>query len=443
MLINKNLLSSMIKRNNMRIKNTKLDFIREKLTAPFGFKGNYLNELWQVVVELSTERYSAQCPSVQSVLWADSNVFASAAPAATNALMLAVTAKALSFLEEEEFSNPKEALEKILPQLGDYAAAICGQKTEPTFVLNSLVGVDLALWSLYARENGATSFDDIIPENAKSAMSARNAQLVKIPLISYNVGSDEIKSLLEAGASLLKIKIGAPTKGKMHEEDMRLMVEADKKRLCDIHSVAYTYNSPYTVSGKILYYLDANGRYDSKKRLNQLLDYAAEIGALENIAVLEEPFPLGDRTDVSDLPVVVAADESAHSLEDVKERLKLGYKAVALKPIAKTLTVSFDMAAAAFEAGATCFCADLTVNPLLTEWNKQFAARLLPLPGMRCGCVEVNGDMNYVNWNKMKEYLPKDYPYTEEKSGVFKTNNQFFECGARLFYENGYKSALL
>ena len=427
----------------MKITKTKLDFIREKLTAPFGFKGNHLNELWQVVTELSTERFSAQSSSVQSVLWADSAVFASASPAATNSMMLLVTSKALSLLEGEEFSNPKEALELIMPKLVDYASTVCGRKTEPTFVLNSLVGVDLALWSLFAKETGAATFDDIIPEHARGAMSAKNPSLVKIPLISYNVGNYGIKALLDGGASLLKIKIGAGTAGKTKDEDMHLMVEADKKRLYDIHRLACNYNSPYTKSGKILYYLDANGRYDSIKRLRELLDFADEIGALENIAVLEEPFPIGDMTDVSSLPVVVAADESAHSLEDVKARLSLGYKAVALKPIAKTLTVSFDMAAAAFDVGASCFCADLTVNPLLTEWNKQFAARLSPLPGMICGCVEVNGDMNYINWHEMKKYLPDGYPYTEENNGVFKTDDNFFDRGLRLFNENGYKSILL
>ena len=44
------------------------------------------------------------------------------------------------------------------------------------------------------------------------------------------------------------------------------------------------------MSGKILYYLDANGKYDSIARLESLLTFAKEIGALENIVLLEEPF---------------------------------------------------------------------------------------------------------------------------------------------------------
>ena len=77
--------------------------------------------------------------------------------------------------------------------------------------------------------------------------------------------------------------------------------------------------------------------------------------------------------------MTINADESAHGVDDVKRRLAQGYRAVALKPIAKTLSVSFRMAAAVHEAGAQCLCADLTVNPFLAQWNKQFAARIAPL----------------------------------------------------------------
>ena len=53
---------------------------------------------------------------------------------------------------------------------------------------------------------------------------------------------------------------------------------------------------------------------------------------LERIVVLEEPFAEENTCDVRGLPVMVAADESAHSPEDVKKRIALGYRAIALKP---------------------------------------------------------------------------------------------------------------
>ena len=110
---------------------------------------------------------------------------------------------------------------------------------------------------------------------------------------------------------------------------------------------------------------------------------------------------------VGDIPICFAADESAHSLADVKRRIELGYKAITLKPIAKTPSVTIEMANAAYSAGVQCFCADLTVNPLMVEWNKNFAARLRPLHGMKIGVVESNGAQNYVNWEKMKGYVPR------------------------------------
>ena len=180
------------------------------------------------------------------------------------------------------------------------------------------------------------------------------------------------------------------------------MAAWDCARLEQIHAVAKDYRTPCTKDGRVLYYLDANGRYDNKERLRLLLDHADRIGALDRIALLEEPFAPGDETDVSDLPVTVNADESAHSVEDVRRRLALGYRAVALKPIAKTLSVSFRMAAAVYEAGAQCMCAALTVNPFFAQWNKQFAARVAPLAKMNVGCLEVNGNQNYITWDAQK-----------------------------------------
>ena len=136
----------------------------------------------------------------------------------------------------------------------------------------------------------------------------------------------------------------------------------------------------------------------------------------------------------------VNADESAHGVEDVKARLALGYRAVALKPIAKTLSVSFRMAAAVHEAGAQCLCADLTVNPFLAQWNKQFAARTGALDKMNTGCVEVNGDSNYVSWELQKNLLPAGVRYRDEAEGVFTLDREFYEKSGALFGENGYFS---
>lgn len=69
----------------------------------------------------------------------------------------------------------------------------------------------------------------------------------------------------------------------------------------------------------------------------------------------------------------------------------MGYGAIALKAIAKTLSMTMRIAQAAHERDVPCFCADLTVNPILVEWNKAMAARLAPFPGL----LETNGLEKY------------------------------------------------
>ena len=68
--------------------------------------------------------------------------------------------------------------------------------------------------------------------------------------------------------------------------------------------------------------------------------------------------------------------------------------------------MSFKIAEVAFKKGIPCFCADLTVNPVVLDWNKNVAARLAPLPGMKVGVIESNGHQNYKNWELMKMIIP-------------------------------------
>ncbi|MEG2118140.1 MAG: L-alanine-DL-glutamate epimerase, partial [Clostridia bacterium] len=350
--------------NKIKIKKTAVSYIPEKLINPFGFKGKYISELWQTVVLIQSENFTAIMPSTQSVLWSDSAVFNSCLPEESNALMLDVTKKALQMIENATFSRPDILLDEILKDLSDYADKLCGRTVRRTFVLNSLVGIDCALWSIFANENGITDFDGIIPDYAQKALSFRHLSLAHIPLISYGVTAQHLKSILQDGTALLKIKIGACVDKSSHSADMKSMLEQDKKRISEIHDIAKNYSTPLTKSGKICYYLDANGRYESLSQLESLLDYADKIGCLQDISLLEEPFDEQNDIDVSSLPIAVNADESAHSLEDVKKKIFLGYKAVALKPIAKTLSISFKMQAAIDAECGQSLSADLTVNPL-------------------------------------------------------------------------------
>ena len=81
-----------------------------------------------------------------------------------------------------------------------------------------------------------------------------------------------------------------------------------------------------------------------------------------------------------------------------------------------------------------CFCADLTVSPLLVEWNKNVAARLAPFPGLGIGLIETNGHQNYRNWETMRGYHPRaGAPWARTQRGVFELDADYYaQSGAVL-----------
>ena len=72
------------------IQHAAAEFVREPLLAPFGFKGNHVEELWQSVVRLRSSRTEGVGLGVQSVLWSDAAVFAENCPSGGNTLMFAL-----------------------------------------------------------------------------------------------------------------------------------------------------------------------------------------------------------------------------------------------------------------------------------------------------------------------------------------------------------------
>jgi L-alanine-DL-glutamate epimerase-like enolase superfamily enzyme len=208
--------------------------------------------------------------------------------------------------------------------------------------------------------------------------------------MAYTIPISEIRQAAEQGYFFMKIKIGQP--GTQEE-----MLEKDKARLSEIHKAIGTMETPYTQNGKLPYYFDANGRYQKKEILLRLLDHARAIGAIDQIALIEKPFPEELEERVDDIGIRIAADESAHTDEDAKKRIDMGYQAIALKAIAKTMSMTMKIARVAHDNHIPCFCADLTVNPILVEWNKAVAARLAPFPGLGIGLLETNGRQNYKN----------------------------------------------
>ena len=408
------------------ITNVKANFEREELIRPFGFKGAYLTEVWQSVAYMagSNGKFGLGL-CTQSPLWSDAQVFASHSESGGNAIMFAIQEYALNRVRGAKFSSPIELLEQILPDVYGYAKKICEKPDlRLTFALNSLVGFDNAAWMLYAQENEISSFDEMIGSEYRGVLSERQKALASIPLIAYGIPIDDVRDLVNRGYYFLKIKIGSdPDKDGSYDK----MLEWDKKRIEEIHNAVSTYETEFTDSGKIAYYLDANGRYDSKDRLKRLLDHARAIGAYDQIIVVEEPFAEEAEIEVGDLGVTIAADESAHSEKEAKERIEMGYGAIALKPIAKTLSMSLKIAKLAKQANIPCFCADLTVIPVLVEWNKNVASRLSTLPGLKTGVVETNGDQNYKRWETLLSYHPNaEAPWAKPQSGKFILDDDFY-----------------
>ena len=418
------------------IQNISANFEREPLIRPFGFKGGYMREIWQTVAGLeSANGIRAVGLNSQSILWSDADVFAAHTESAGNSLMFAMTEFALQRAKGKSFETPLDLLDQLLPDVWEYGKRITGKPDlRLTFALNALVGVDAAAWILYARENGFKSFDEMIPERFRPVLSYRHRQIASIPLMAYAIPMEEIVRHVNEGYFFMKVKIGSDPD---HDGDREKMLQWDMQRISAIHEAIGNRTTPYTENGKIPYYFDANGRYDSKERLQRFLDHCKKIGAFDQIAVVEEPFPENYKAYVGDLGVRVAADESAHCDDDVKERIELGYGAIALKPIAKTLSMTLKIAEVAHKAHVPMFCADLTVGPIQVDWNKSFAARITPLPGIKVGVVETNGHQNYKRWDTLCGYHPRAHaPWTKVTNGCFTLGDDFFNESAGILEDS-------
>ncbi|MFB6271539.1 MAG: enolase C-terminal domain-like protein [Salinibacter sp.] len=422
----------------VEITNVNSNFEREPLRQPFGFKGSFMTDVWQTVALMESSSGARGVGlGTQNVLWSDADVFAAQSESGGNALMYALTEKALKLAEGTSFETPIDLLDRILDPVLTYGREITGQDLRPTFALNAMVAVDNAAWLLYAEENDLRDFDALVPDAYKEGLSHRHDRVASVPAFGYASSAEDLQNAAEAGYYIMKIKIGHP--GSQEE-----MLRKDKKWLSTIHEVLGPRETPYTPSGAVPYYLDANGRYEDKDTLRRLLDHARDIGAFEQILVLEEPFPEDRDIQVGDLGVNVAADESAHTEEDVVERIEMGYGSIALKPIAKTLSMTMKMAQVAHENDTPCFCADLTVNPILVDWNKNVAARLAPLPGLEIGLMETNGHQNYAQWSEMESYHPcPNADWRSVQNGAFPLHEDFYERSGCIFQTSDHYARLV
>lgn len=418
---------AVLPRKAITIQKTSCSFEREPMVRPFGFKGGYLTEEWIVSAYVrSTSGKHGIGLGTQSSLWSDAKVFAENSEAGGNAIMFAMTQFALKRLVGKTFVSPVELNDWLWPQVWEYGKKVAANPAlRATYALNSLVAVDNAIWVLFARENGLASFDEMIPDDCRAGLNEHHAKCASIPLFSYKVPVSEIKAAVDSGYFFMKIKIGQP--GTQEE-----MLAKDMARVSEIHAVLKDCRTPYTKNGKLPYYFDANGRYEKKETFLRFVDHLKKIGAYDQVAIVEEPFDEYADIDVNDIPLRLAADESAHTVKDALHRIEMGYRAMALKPIAKTMSMSMKIAQAAYEKNVPCFCADLTVCPVMVEWNKSVAARLPAFPGIGdLGLVETNGHMNFRNWETMRKDL------VHEKAHWTRTERGVFECDADYYAKSG------
>src|SRR4030095_268330 len=94
----------------IRIKNVDSNFEREPL-FPYHFKGSVITEAWQTAAKLESESgFSAIGLGTQVILWSDAKVFAAHSVSGGNALMYAMSERALEMLKGNSFTAPLQLL---------------------------------------------------------------------------------------------------------------------------------------------------------------------------------------------------------------------------------------------------------------------------------------------------------------------------------------------
>jgi hypothetical protein len=108
------------------------------------------------------------------------------------------------------------------------------------------------------------------------------------------------------------------------------------------------------------------------------------------------------------------------------------------------MSMSLKIAKLAHDKNIPCFCADLTVNPILVDWNKNVAARLPLLPGLKIGVLESNGHQNYKNWETMKQYHPSSgQTFTKSHQGIYSIDQTFYNTSGGIFQESPHYRQLV
>ena len=189
----------------LTVTKTDLKLVIEPLKAPFGFKGGYAQELWQIAVKVESNSNFGIGLGVQSTLWSDASIYASNSYSAGNSYMLLITEYALKLIKNRTFNDPIDALDTIKDDVYEYAKQITGNPNlRKTFALNALVAVDNALWHLAGKEAGTEDFMSVVGKQYTAPLSECVDKICNIPLITYNMTMADVKKLVDDGFFFLK-----------------------------------------------------------------------------------------------------------------------------------------------------------------------------------------------------------------------------------------------
>jgi hypothetical protein len=115
---------------------------------------------------------------------------------------------------------------------------------------------------------------------------------------------------------------------------------------------------------------------------------------------------------------------------------------VTVKPAGKGLSATLRMIAEAMRLGAIVLVSDSSCTPLMLDWNKNVAARLPALPGMKFGLMEMNGHQNYAQWDRLLAQHPAaKQSWIKPERGIFKLPATFYKNGGGIFASSTPRAA--
>jgi len=295
-------------------------------------------------------------------------------------------------LAGRSFENPFEAFDFMKAAADEFSAAI-GLPRLSRYVC--LSPIDMAVWDAYARFRDQNVFECIageFPELGRFFGAPRDLEVAH----TIGVGEDpavELKFAVKHGIRWFKLKL----KGNI-EDDIRAI-----KKFFSVFS---------GISPQVI--LDGNEGY-SANDLESLVSALSKEEFFTSVEYIEQPVSRsgGESVMVAGDTVPVFADEMVCDCGDLMVARRLGYRGIALKPTAKTLSETVRMLPLIEEIGFKVSIADLTnAAPLAYLFHCAFASRI----ENRVEGVEINSP-KFIDNDLQKRRVKERYRFLFEAAG--------------------------